>query len=136
MSSQWKVILKRSWPTIRIVLSIALLWKATSGIDWKALFESELQLQAQWLVAGGLCITAAFICGGLRWGLFMQRAGFQGSLLGYVALYFSGGLINQGLPSTLGGDSYRAIAGTHLTRSGQLIQEKELAEELSHADDL
>jgi uncharacterized membrane protein YbhN (UPF0104 family) len=111
MSSQWKVILKRSWPTIRIVLSIALLWKATSGIDWKALFESELQLQAQWLVAGGLCITAAFICGGLRWGLFMQRAGFQGSLLGYVALYFSGGLINQGLPSTLGG-------------------------ELSHADDL
>ena len=43
MSSQWKVILKRSWPTIRIVLSIALLWKATSGIDWKALFESELQ---------------------------------------------------------------------------------------------
>ena len=98
MSSQWKVILKRSWPTIRIVLSIALLWKATSGIDWKALFESELQLQAQWLVAGGLCITAAFICGGLRWGLFMQRAGFQGSLLGYVALYFSGGLINQGLP--------------------------------------
>ena len=136
MSSQWKVILKRSWPTIRIVLSIALLWKATSGIDWKALFESELQLQAQWLVAGGLCITAAFICGGLRWGLFMQRAGFQGSLLGYVALYFSGGLINQGLPSTLGGDSYRAIAGTHLTRSGQLSQEKELAEELSHADDL
>ena len=136
MSSQWKVILKRSWPTIRIVLSIALLWKATSGIDWKALFESELQLQAQWLVAGGLCITAAFICGGLRWGLFMQRAGFQGSLLGYVALYFSGGLINQGLPSTLGGDSYRAIAGTHLTRNGQLSQEKELAEELSHADDL
>ena len=136
MSSQWKVILKRSWPTIRIVLSIALLWKATSGIDWKALFESELQLQAQWLVAGGLCITAAFICGGLRWGLFMQRAGFQGSLLGYVALYFSGGLIHQGLPSTLGGDSYRAIAGTHLTRSGQLSQEKELAEELSHADDL
>jgi uncharacterized membrane protein YbhN (UPF0104 family) len=57
-------------------------------------------------------------------------------LLGYVALYFSGGLINQGLPSTLGGDSYRAIAGTHLTRSGQLSQEKELAEELSHADDL
>ena len=45
MSSQWKVVLKRSWPTIRIVLSIVLLWKATSGIDWQALIESELQLQ-------------------------------------------------------------------------------------------
>ena len=136
MSSQWKAVLKRSWPTIRIILSIALLWKATSEIDWQALRESELQLQVQWLVAGGLCITAAYICGGLRWGLFMQRAGFQGSLMGYVALYFSGGLINQGLPSTLGGDSYRAIAGTHLTRGGQLSHQKELVEELSHADPL
>jgi uncharacterized membrane protein YbhN (UPF0104 family) len=136
MSTQWKTALKKSWPTIRIILSIALLWKATSGIDWHALIESELQLQAHWLIAGGACITAAFICGGLRWGLFMQRAGFQGSLLGYVALYFSGGLINQGLPSTLGGDSYRAIAGTHLTRGGQLAQQQELTDELSKADDL
>ena len=136
MSASWKTILKKSWPTIRIILSIALLWKATSGIDWKTLFESDLQLQAQWLVAGALCITAAFVCGGLRWGLFMRRAGFQGSLMGYIGLYFSGGLINQGLPSTLGGDSYRAIAGTHLTRSGQLGQQQELTKELSHAEDL
>jgi hypothetical protein len=136
MSASWKTVLKKSWPTIRIILSIALLWKATSGIDWKTLFESELQLEAQWLVAGALCITAAFVCGGLRWGLFMRRAGFQGSLMGYIGLYFSGGLINQGLPSTLGGDSYRAIAGTHLTRGGQLGQQHELTKELSHVEDL
>ncbi len=136
MSTSWKTVLKKSWPTIRIILSLVLLWKATSEIDWKTLVESELQLEAQWLIAGGLCITAAYVCGGLRWGLFMQRAGFQGSLPGYIALYFSGGLINQGLPSTLGGDSYRAIAGTHLTRSGQLSHEDELNKELAHADDL
>lgn len=136
MTTSWKTILKKSWPTIRIVLSIALLWKATSEIDWKTLFESELQLEVRWLIAAAVCITAAFVCGGLRWGLFMQRAGFQGSLLGYVGLYFSGGLINQGLPSTLGGDSYRAIAGTHLTRSGQLSQQRELAQELADTDAL
>ncbi|MEY2889602.1 MAG: hypothetical protein RIQ30_1200, partial [Pseudomonadota bacterium] len=33
MSAPWKTVLKKSWPTIRIILSIALLWKATSGID-------------------------------------------------------------------------------------------------------
>ena len=66
----------------------------------------------------------------------MRRAGFQGSLPGYIGLYFSRGLINQGLPSTLGGDSYRAIAGTHLTRSGQIGQQHELTKELSHAEEL
>ena len=48
---RWKYLLKRSWPTIRVVLSIALLWKATSGIDWAALFASELQIEPLWFVA-------------------------------------------------------------------------------------
>jgi glycosyltransferase 2 family protein len=30
--------------------------------------------------------------------------------IAYIRLYFAGGLINQGLPTTLGGDSYRALA--------------------------
>ena len=41
-TSGWKAILKRAWPTIRILLSVALLWKATSGIDWHALLDSEI----------------------------------------------------------------------------------------------
>ncbi|MBJ7380187.1 MAG: flippase-like domain-containing protein [Polynucleobacter sp.] len=136
MSPQLKSVLKRSWPTIRIVLSVALLWKATSGIDWHALLSSELHLKPQWLIAGALCICLAYIGGGLRWGLLMRKAGFQGSLRGYIALYFSGGLINQGLPSTLGGDSYRAIAGTHLTKTGNLSDQTGMANELSHANEI
>jgi glycosyltransferase 2 family protein len=135
-SSGWKSLLKRSWPTIRVVLSVALLWKATSGIDWEALFASELQIEPLWFVAAFFCLTGAFLCGGLRWGLLMRSVGFQGSILGYISLYFAGGLINQGLPSTLGGDSYRAITGSHLKASGTLAsspaEEKVLNTELQH----
>jgi uncharacterized membrane protein YbhN (UPF0104 family) len=135
-TSGWKSILKRTWPTIRIVLSVALLWKATSGIDWYTLLDSEIQLKPWWFLAAGLTMLSAFICGGLRWGFLMRKVGFQGSLTNFIALYFAGGLINQGLPSTLGGDSYRAITATHLSKSGQLSAEKKLDAELHQSLDL
>ena len=135
-TSGWKAILKRAWPTIRILLSLALLWKATSGIDWHALLDSEIQMQPWWFLAASLMMLSAFICGGLRWGFLMRKVGFQGSLINFVALYFAGGLINQGLPSTLGGDSYRAITATHLNSSGKLTEAKELDAELHHSVDL
>ncbi len=135
-TSRWKSALKRSWPSIRILLSIALLWKASSGIDWHALLSSGLDIKPLWFVAAFLTMTLAFICGGLRWGLFMRSVGFQGSLGNYIALYFAGGLINQGLPSTIGGDSYRAITGSHLEGGGKLVQKKELDEQLHHAVDM
>jgi uncharacterized membrane protein YbhN (UPF0104 family) len=106
------------------LLSVALLWKATSGIDWHALLDSDIQMQPWWFLAATLTMLSAFICGGLRWGFLMRKVGFQGSLIDFVALYLAGGLINQGLPSTLGGDSYRAITATHLNSSGNLTEEK------------
>ena len=129
-------MLKRAWPTIRILLSIALLWKATSGIDWQTLFDSEIKMEPIWFLAALASMMTAFICGGYRWGLLMQAVGFPRRIHSYIGLYFAGGLINQGLPSTLGGDSYRAITATHLTNSGNLSDTKELDQELHHAVDL
>ena len=134
--SGWKSILKKAWPTIRVLLSVALLWKATSGIDWRSLFDTHIQMQPLWFLAALVSMMLAFICGGYRWGLFMQRVGFPRRIRSYIGLYFAGGLINQGLPSTLGGDSYRAITATHLTSTGNLSETKELDDELHHSVDL
>ncbi|WP_114638307.1 lysylphosphatidylglycerol synthase transmembrane domain-containing protein [Polynucleobacter necessarius] len=134
--SGWKSALKRAWPSIRIILSLALLWKATSGIDWHTLLDSQIKMEPIWLIAAGIAICCAFICGGIRWGFLMRSVGFKSSFKTYVALYFAGGLINQGLPSTLGGDSYRAITATHLTSAGNLKDTSELNEELHHSVDL
>lgn len=132
----WKAALKRAWPTIRILLSIGLLWKATSGIDWHAIFESEIQMEPLWFLVALLSATTACFCGGCRWALLMRKVGFQGRLRNYILLYFTGALVNQGLPSTLGGDSYRAITATHLDKSGGLTHQKELDEELHHSVDI
>jgi hypothetical protein len=66
----------------------------------------------------------------------MRKSGFQGRIRNYILLYFSGALVNQGLPSTLGGDSYRAIAATHLNNAGSLTGKKDLDQELHHSVDL
>ena len=132
----WKALLKRAWPTIRIVLSIALLWKVTSGIDWHTLINTEIKMEPIWFLAAGCTMLCAFICGGLRWGFLMRKVGFQTGLVNFVALYFAGNLINQGLPSTLGGDSYRAITASHLSGRGKIIEQKILDEELHHSVDL
>ena len=134
--SRVKAILKRAWPTIRVLLSIALLWKATSGIDWHALMDSQMKIEPMWLIAAAIAIICASICGGLRWGFLMRSVGFEGGLWSFIALYFAGGLINQGLPSTLGGDSYRAVTATHITRNNSLSNTKELDQELHHSVDL
>ncbi|MDH6248129.1 lysylphosphatidylglycerol synthase transmembrane domain-containing protein [Polynucleobacter sphagniphilus] len=131
-SAGWKSILKRAWPSIRVLLSIALLWKATSGIDWQSLLSSEIQMQPIWFLAALGCMALAFMFGGYRWALFMQSVSFPKRPLSYIGLYFAGGLINQGLPSTLGGDSYRAIAATHLSHAGGYTHIKELDSELHH----
>jgi uncharacterized membrane protein YbhN (UPF0104 family) len=136
IQSGWKSILKRAWPTIRVLLSIGLLWKATSGIDWHALMDSQIKLEPMWLVAAAIAIICASVCGGLRWGFLMRSVGFEGSFKSYIALYFAGGLINQGLPSTLGGDSYRAITATHITKNNSLSDAKGLDKELHHSVDL
>jgi len=134
--SGWKSVLKRAWPTIRILLSIGLLWKATSGIDWHAIFESEIQMEPLWFLAALISATTACLCGGFRWAFLMRKSGFQGRLRNYILLYFTGALVNQGLPSTLGGDSYRAVTATHLDKSGSLTGKKDLDEELHHSVDL
>lgn len=132
----WKALLKKIWPSVRIVLSLALLWKATSGIDWQSLFSTEIQMQPVWFLAALASMFCAFICGGYRWGKFMEAVGFPRRIRSYIGLYLAGGLVNQGLPSTLGGDSYRAITATHLTSSGTLAEKNELDQELHHSLDL
>jgi uncharacterized membrane protein YbhN (UPF0104 family) len=118
------------------LLSLALLWKATSGIDWHALLDSDIKMEPKWLIAAAVALCCASICGGLRWSFLMRSVGFQSSFGTFISLYFAGNLINQGLPSTLGGDSYRAITASHLTKTGKLSDAKELDSQLHYPVDL
>ena len=107
-----KQIFKKLWPYIRIVLSIALLWLATRNIDWHALRDTKIAIQPLWFVLAWLLLLLTNVVAVLRWGWLMRSVKLYRPAHDYVTLYFAGGLINQGLPSTIGGDSYRAVEGS------------------------
>ena len=103
---RWK---SRIWFGVRLGFSVVLLWFAFEPIDWRALLDSGQQLSPVWLVVAFVLILMANTVAGLRWGWIGRHSGLLQSWRRYVVVYFAGGLINQGLPSTLGGDTYRAV---------------------------
>ena len=112
-----KRILKQLWPYIRIALSIALLWLATRNIDWQALRDTKIAIHPLWFGLAFLALVLTNLLAVLRWGWLMRSVKLYRPGRDYIALYFAGGLINQGLPSTIGGDSYRAVEGSRLYHS-------------------
>lgn len=111
---------------IRIILSVALILCALRIIDWEALTHSNILIQPEYLFAGYVAIVCSFLCAALRWYYLIKIAGFEGGLFNCILLYFSAGLINQGLPSSLGGDGYRAIKAASFIKKEKLSKIKEL----------
>jgi uncharacterized membrane protein YbhN (UPF0104 family) len=95
---------------IRLLISVVLLSRAFQSIDWKKIEAALPSIDFTWILACLVMLWLSNAISGTRWGQIMHHAGFQKNTLAYIRLYFAGGLINQGLPTTLGGDSYRAIA--------------------------
>lgn len=124
------------WPPIRILFSIGLLLKAVSGIEWSIFSSEKINMNFWWMLLAAASLLCANLFAGTRWACIMREAGFKGSVAGYINLVFAANLINQGLPSTLGGDSYRAIAGAHLESKGQFSQSNKIKEEVDELNDV
>jgi len=107
-----KQIFKQLWPYIRIALSLALLWLATRNIDWQALRDTKIAIKPLWFGLAILLLVLTNLLAVVRWGWLMRSVKLYRPARDYIMLYFAGGLINQGLPSTIGGDSYRAVEGS------------------------
>ena len=101
---------KRYGFIIRILISVILLGRAIRAIDWIRVQEAIPSIDWKWLILCLIILWMSYSMCSSRWSHIMQATGFKKSGWDYLRLYFSGGLINQGLPTTLGGDSYRAIA--------------------------
>jgi uncharacterized membrane protein YbhN (UPF0104 family) len=109
-----KKTFKTLWPYLRIVLSLLLLWLAARNIDWQALRETKIAIEPGWFALALALLVSANLLAVVRWGWIMRSMGLRQPISRYITLYFAGGLINQGLPSTIGGDSYRAVEGSRL----------------------
>ena len=102
---------------VRIVLSLALLTWVASRIDWSGAAEGLEKAQPLWFLFAATCLILASVLAGLRWAALMERAGFPSARLRWLSLYFGSSLINQGLPTVMGGDTFRAWQATHPHRA-------------------
>ena len=132
-----KNTLKSLWPYLRVVLSLLLLWLAARNIDWQALSSTKIEIQPLWFVLALALLISANLLAVVRWGWLLRSLGLYRPVSDYITLYFAGGLINQGLPSTIGGDSYRAVEASRLAKQNPMVQsEPTLAQELHAPIDL
>jgi len=132
-----KNTLKSLWPYLRVVLSLLLLWLAARNIDWQALRSTKIEIQPLWFVLALALLVSANLLAVVRWGWVLRSLGLYHPVADYITLYFAGGLINQGLPSTIGGDSYRAVEASRLAqKSNVLSAQPTLTKELHEPIDL
>ena len=130
-----KKIFKSLWPYLRVVHSLLLLWLAARNIDWHALNTTKIDIQPLWFVLALALLISANLLAVVRWGWLLRSLGLYRPVSDYISLYFAGGLINQGLPSTIGGDSYRAVEASRLAKQHEANQPT-LAQELHQPIDL
>lgn len=94
---------------IRLAFSLGLLSWVASRIDWPSVAAGLDTAQPAWFLLAAALLMFSSTLAGLRWALLMKRAGFRNSrMVRWLGLYFASSLINQGLPTVMGGDSFRA----------------------------
>lgn len=98
-----------AWPCLRALLSVVLLYVALGKIDWLALFQNRQTIQPAWLLLALLAVFMANLLSGLRWSWLLRRAAVSETQVRHVGLYFAGALINQGVPTLIGGDAFRTL---------------------------
>ena len=119
------------------MLSLLLLWLAVRNIDWQALRSTKIEIQPLWFVLALALLVSANVLAVVRWGWLLRSLGLYHPVSQYISLYFAGGLINQGLPSTIGGDSYRAVeASRPAQNSDASTAQPSLTQELHEPIDL
>lgn len=109
-TSSQNTLRKKVFLSLRVVFTVILLARVFYIIDWQSIQIALPKIQMYWLILTLCFLWLSNALSGLRWGFIMRSGGFSYPYLEYVRWYFSGGLINQGLPTTIGGDSYRAIS--------------------------
>jgi uncharacterized membrane protein YbhN (UPF0104 family) len=121
-----KKTFKALWPYLRIVLSLLLLWLAARNIDWQALRQTNIAIYPGWFILALTLLVFANILPVVRWSWIMRSMGLHQPISRCITLYFAGGLINQGLPSTIGGDSYRALEASRSTTAARRSDDQAL----------
>ncbi|MEY4593223.1 MAG: hypothetical protein RIR18_2118 [Pseudomonadota bacterium] len=107
---------------IRLIFTLSFLGWLGSRIDWNNVSEGLKSAQPLWFLLGATLLMLSSVLAGLRWAVLMKKAGFrQTPMLRWQGLYFAGSLLNQGLPTVMGGDSFRAWQAARPHKAAALV---------------
>ena len=104
-----RVLLRKTWPYLRVLLSVAILIGTLYRLDWKPVLQSHQNMQPTWLLLAVLITCISNTLAGARWSWILNPSAGTPIRQHHVGLYFAGGLINQGISTTVAGDAYRVL---------------------------
>lgn len=103
---------------IKICLSIAVLYFAFRNIDHAAVLHEFQQVDLISLSMAFLLVSLSTLLAATRWRMVtLNTEGDAPELLFFVKSFYRGAFINQGLPTTLGGDALRVADLAHVLGS-------------------
>lgn len=100
---------------IKAAITVLLFILISKNVDISATMEaaSDITLSALFLALGfqfaSTCVAT------VRWSLIMSKIGFEQPFSFYLKSYFKGTFFNQGLPTSIGGDSLRILDAARVT---------------------
>lgn len=102
MTSSFKTLLK-------VVITTFLIWWLVMSVDWREVGEIMIQVSVPLLVLYCLLQLVGNLLSAWKWRFLGSAQGFTFSLRDGFFAYLSGAFINNFLPSTIGGDTYRTM---------------------------
>lgn len=95
---------------IKLGLSLAILYFAFRHVDFNAVTRQFDRLDPLSLLAALLLMTLSTVLAATRWRVItLETEGQAPGLLFFVRSIYRGAFLNQGLPTTLGGDTLRVV---------------------------
>lgn len=100
---------------LRVAISGGLIALLAWQLDWRVIAETLGQAHAGWWCAAWLAYLASQASSVVRWTWLAQSVGYTASLGRMFAFYFHGMFFSLCLPSSIGGDVYKAyrLGGTN-----------------------
>jgi glycosyltransferase 2 family protein len=96
-------------PLLRVVVTVALMAMVLSGIKWEAFLKLLQDCDWRWWLAALGVSVLVQAAAAIRWAFLARPLGFPYSLGTFLWRFFEGSFFNLCLPSSIGGDVFKAF---------------------------
>lgn len=108
-SADYRSLLRRAWPWLRLVIGLGLLAVLLWGVDWRATWRVLREASLGHISLALIIMLVSLLPRVLRWRVLLQAQGTQVPVRKLLSMYLIGDFFSNFLPSNIGGDSVRMV---------------------------